>query len=254
MQYSELKKKAIQFAMDHENIEPNPDQIKAEFIPVQPDQDDLEQPPRYKARVILNEFVANIAVRLDGDTGQLVSWNIPERYKAATETIIDREEVMLIASEAVEIPDEAEIEEFSQVQKTDSHITNIIYHHLVNDLEVEGDCIAIQINSKTREIISLARIWNDVVDYENKLSMEDAERIARQEAPAYTRGKNFDIQVMGQSFIPVVVDSSDGNKPVVRYVKVWVIAIVELGIGYQNLTRLDIDALTGDIVRTERSR
>jgi len=251
MRQDELKERAKRIVLDLEKIEIDPDQTIIEASAGNFIEDDAGEPLQYKTQVALRQFFAGITVRLDAETGQLLSWIIPKRYNGAVETTINEERVKQLASEVIEIPDDAEIEEMVQEQEPDSHISNIIWRHVVNGLEVEGDCISVQINSKTQEVISLAKIWNAVVDQEDKISSEDAERIAKQRAPEYVEVDDCEIQVIEQKFIPV--EMNDSARPRIRMAKVWISNIVEPDEYFPRTTELSIDCVTGDIVRVERS-
>ena len=251
MRQDELKERAKGFVLDMEKIELDPDQTVIEASAGNLIEDDAGEPLQYKTQVALREFFAGITVRLDADTGQLLSWIIPKRYEGAAETTINEERVKQLASEVVEIPGDAEIEEMVQEQEPDSHISNIIWRHVVNGLEVEGDFISVQINSKTQEVISLSKIWNAVVDQEDKISREDAEQITRQKAPEYVEVDEYEIQAIQQKFIPLAMDDSARQR--IRMTKVWTSNIIEQDEYFPRTTQLSIDCVTGEIVRVERS-
>lgn len=253
IQQSEMRKRARNFLLDREKIKPEPDRIIVEVDRESLIEDQTGQPQRYQAEVALRQFFADITVRIDAETGELLSWIIPERYKGATETTIDLEQSLRLASELVEIPDDAEIEEMTQETQPDSHITNIIWRHVVNGLEVEGDCIIVQINSKTKEFISMAKVWNTVSDYKDKISSEDAVEIVRKEAPKHVMQENFEITAVEQKFIPVVVDE-DAQQKRARIVKVWSVIIVEPHKRFPRITTLSVDCMTGAVVRVEYSK
>ena len=251
MEHGELKNRARQFVLSREEIE------AGERIDVQCAHEDLTedsrgQPLRYKTRIAVRRPVAEIAVTLNSENGDLLSWIVPQRYKGGTEPAIDLEQAKQIAAEVVEIPDDAEIEEIFQAEQADSHISNIIWRHVVNGLEVEEDSIVVQINSKTREVISLAKIWNDVVDYEDRISAQEAEDIGKKEATKYVTGDEFDIGVADQKFIPVVDES--GPQPRARIVKVWVVGITEPGGAFPKSTIFCVDCLNGDVVRVSHPK
>jgi len=252
MRQDELKERARKFILDLKKMELEPDQTIIESSPGELIEDGAGEPLQYQTEVAIRRFFADITVRLDAETGQLLSWIIPERYRGADETTISEEQLKQMASEAIEIPVDAEIEELVQEQEPDSHISNILWSHFVNGLEVEGDFISVQINSKTKAVISLAKLWNAVKDHECKISREDAEQIARRRAPEYVETSEYEITVNEQKFIPVVVDES-APRPQARMVKVWMSNIFEPDEHFPRITKLSIDCLTGDIVRVERS-
>ncbi|MFX0198088.1 MAG: YcdB/YcdC domain-containing protein [Candidatus Hodarchaeota archaeon] len=253
MQQDELMNLAERFILNREKIETKPNQITSECDQGYFIRDSDGQPQRYRTKVKVNQFFTEINVRLDADTGQLVSWLVDGRYEGATETTLDEEQAKQLASEKVEIPDDAEIEEVVQVQEPDSHITSIIWGHVVNGLEVENDCIAVQINSKTQEIISLSKIWHSVTDHVDKISIKNAEEIATREAPQHIAGENFDIQLIEQKFIPVIFKESD-NKLTTRIVKVWMVTIKDPAFRFRKIFTLSINCITGEIVRVEHNR
>ena len=251
MRQDELKERAKRFVLDMKKIKLDPDQTIIETSAGSLIEDDSGEAVQYKTQVALREFFAGITVRLDADTGQLLSWLIPKRYERADETTINEERVKQLASEVVEIPGDAEIEEIIQEQEPDSHISNVIWRHVVNGLEVEGDFISVQINSKTQEVVSMTRIWNAVVDQECKISRRDAEQITAQRAPEYVEVDEYEIQVIEQKFIPVEMD--DSARPRVRMAKVWISNIIEYDEYFPKTIELSIDCVNGEIVRVERS-
>ena len=253
MQLRELKEQSKQFALNRTKVEANGERIVVGCEEGRVIEDRYGQPQQYVTQASVRRLLAEVKVTLDADTGQLLSWAIPERYNGATETTIDLEQAKKLASELVEIPDDAEIDEAFQETQTDSHITNIIWRHVVNDLEVEDDSIVVQINSKTHEVISLTKIWNTVTDYECRISAEDAEDIAKREAPGYVSGEEFEVGVSEQKFIPVAVDRPDGGSGS-RIVKVWVANIMEPAERFPKNVELSIDCMTGDVVRVSHSK
>lgn len=252
MRQNELKERAEEFVLDREKIEPVPEQIRVESSPGRLTEDKPGEPQLYQTQVAVRRAFAGITVRLDAETGELLSWIIPERYKGASETVISEEQAKMLAAELVEISDEAEIEEMVQEREQDSHITNILWRHVVNGIEVEGDSISVQINSRTQEVISISKIWNDVVDHEDEISREDAERIIRQRSAEYVEVEEFEVEVIEQRFIPVVIRRSDAG-PDVRMAKVWVSNIIEPDEYFPRSTELAVDCISGDIVRVEES-
>jgi len=111
----------------------------------------------------------------------------------------------------------------------------------------------VQINSKTQQFIAMTRIWNDVRDREDKISAGDAESIARREAPNYAEAEEYDILVLDQRFIPVVIDES-AAQPRAEIVKVWLVNITEPDPDFPRTTTLSIDCVTGKIVRVGYSK
>jgi len=253
MQQKELRERARKLARGLGKVEAESDRISIECAPGQFVEGGAEQPQRYRTQVMVRRFLAEITVRLDADTRQLTNWLIPTRYKGATETTITAEQAKQLALQVIELPDEAEMEELFQVSKPDSHITNIAWRHVVNGIEVEGDFITVQINSKTQQFIAMTRIWNDVRDREDKISAGDAESIARREAPNYAEAEEYDILVLDQRFIPVVIDES-AAQPRAEIVKVWLVNITEPDPDFPRTTTLSIDCVTGKIVRVGYSK
>jgi uncharacterized membrane protein YkoI len=210
------------------------------------------QPKKYRCRVILRKFHAEISVRLNADTGELFGWRIPDRYQGASETVIDKEQALDICLQVVKIPPESVLESFSQEKMPDSHITSLIYGHRVNRLEVEGDGIAVQINSKTGKVISVSRNWNEVYDYLDKVDMHEAEEIAKREAPRYAAGKKFETQILGRKFIPFLDESL--AEPKLRFPKVWEAVIFEDLDGLARQTTLYIDVQTGKVIKADTAK
>ena len=253
MQQTELRKQAKQFALDRAKTQAETGRVVVECEQGHFTESDDGSPQRYQTRVAVRRRFAEIKLTLEAETGQLLIWIVPERYIGATETTIDLEQAKQLASEAVEIPDDAEIAEILQGNQPDSYITTLTWRHTVNGLEVENDSVTVQINSKTREIICLAKIWNDVMDRDVRISEKDAEEIARQEAPEYAETDDFNIDILEQKFIPIVIDNDTAQRRI-RIAKVWVATITRPGIVLPKVTALSIDCVTGEIVRVQHSK
>jgi len=197
--------------------------------------------------------LSDFNIRLDAEKGQVLNWCFTEYYNNATESILNKEEALKITSEFIHVPADAVMEEFFQETEENSHITNITWRHLVNGLEVESDSICVQINSKTKQVISLTKIWNDVPEQIDRININDALRIAEEEAPRYTKKAEYDIDVLEQKYIPIVLKNSD-DKPFMKIVKVWQVNIREPAPQFPPTTTLSIDCEKGEIVRVEYSK
>jgi uncharacterized membrane protein YkoI len=252
MTESELKKKAREYVLESKGIRLEPDKVMAETVSGEMTSDPTGK-KIYRAKVIVRKHFVDMSVRLDADSGLLYGWLIPDRYDGATETILGKEEAMQIAIRAVPIPNDAKVEEFSQEKSTNSHITNISWQHIRDEREVEGDFVAVQINSRTGQIISLNRVWNQVDDFYERITSDDAVRVAREKAPDHGHGNDFDIELAGQKYIPVIVDETSSKKEA-RHIKVWVVNIVDREGKFPRMTTLNIDCRDGTIKRVEHSK
>jgi hypothetical protein len=252
MERNELRKIAEDTVVKKEQVSVKPGELTVECDQGKFTYDKDGNPQKFITQTAVRRFHADITVRLDADTGKLISWLIPARYDGAIRTMITEDEAMQIAGSIIEIPKDAELEEMTQEKEPDSHITNIFWRHVIKDVEVEGDSIALQINSTTKQVISLTRIWNIFKDYDCRISGKDAESIAQRKAPEYVEMNQYEIETVEQRYIPIVDGSGDERK--VRFVKVWRINIIEELGRFPRITTLNIDCLTGDVVRIEHSK
>ncbi|UCF85620.1 MAG: hypothetical protein JSV50_08315 [Desulfobacteraceae bacterium] len=249
-QLRELAKKHFQ---EKTNLAPETGQVTIEWENEQLIQADESRSGKYSIRIIGRKVFEEITVRLDAENGSLLSWSVNSRYQSATATSIDRSSALKIVSEFTTIPHDAVLEEFSQERAPDSHITNIFWSHMVNNLEVEGDAIAVQINSMTGKVISITKIWNTVEETEDKISMDDARKIALGAAPKYVKEQSYEATVVGQKYIPVV-ENEQALNPKYKLAKVWTAYIIEDIRPFSRITELSINCSDGRVVRVEYSK
>lgn len=207
----------------------------------------------YIATFDVKKKTGEINLRIDPESGELLSFIIPENYKDAAHTLITKNEALQITAGIIEIPADAEMNTFFQEKETDSHITNITYRHIVNGIEIENDGIGIQINSKTKKIISFSKNWNAVVEIADVLSFYELMVIAQNRAGDYTSSDDFDIEPIEKRYIPII-DVTQNKRKTVKYVKVQQILISEKNQELPKTIILSIDCVTGNIVRVEYSR
>ncbi|MBD3320048.1 MAG: hypothetical protein GF350_03030 [Chitinivibrionales bacterium] len=203
-------------------------------------------------QVAVLEQYTDMNVRLDSTTGELVGWDIPAHEQGADSTLVDETQVRELAGGAVEIPRDAQLLEVTFEQEHAAHIATALWRHLVNGVEVEDDCIVVLVNSTTRNVVSVSRIWNDIADHEDTVSEEQAVAIAREKLPEYATGRDAQVIPDGRKFIPVVTAPESG-KPVCRYVKTWTVIIDESDREFTRTVTLSIDTRSGEIVRVQNS-
>ena len=248
-----LEKKAKDYIREkyYYNLKPNEiiiDSVSEKFIKYK-----SGHYSKFIIRLNVNKFLSDFNIRLDSETGEIISWCFPEYYKDASKSILTKEEALKIATEYIEIPADAELEELFQESEENSHITNITWRHLVNKLEVENDSITIQINSNTKKVISITKIWNAVHEKADRIAINDAAKIAKQEAPKYTKKKPYEINILGQKYIPVVSKDPD-KKKYMEIIKVWQVSIREPAKKFPPTTTLSIDCVEGNVVHVEHSK
>lgn len=253
MDKRQLRKLAKKHFQEKTNLAPETGQVTIEWDNEQLIPADESRPRKYGIRIIGRKVSEEITVRLDAENGSLLSWSVNSRYQSATNTLIDRSSALKIVSEFTTIPHDAVLEEFSQEKATDSHITNIFWSHMVNNLEVEGDAIAVQINSMTGKVISITKIWNTVEETEDRISMDDARKIALGVAPKYVKERKYETTVVGQKYIPVA-ENEQASNPKIKLAKVWTANIIEDIRPFLRITTLSIDCVDGRIVRVEYSK
>ncbi len=248
-----LVKKAKDFIRKKYYYDLKPNEIIIDSVSENYTKDKSGNYSKFIIRLNVNKLLSDFNIRLDAETGEILSWCFPEYYKNAVESILTKEEALKIASEYVEIPVDAVLDEFFQESEENSHITNITWRHLVNKLEVENDSITIQINSNTKQVISITKIWNAVHEKADRITINDAAKIAKQEAPKYMKKKLYEIEILGQKYIPVI--SNDSNKkPYMKISKVWQVIIREPARKFPPATILSIDCVEGKVVHVEHSK
>jgi hypothetical protein len=208
---------------------------------------------KFRVRIATQQFLAEVDIRIVAENGELASWQIPQRYKNAAETKLTPDQAIRIVNTVTDLPRDAIVQEISQGQEPDSHITSLIWSHVINGIEVETDGICVQINSATLEIISFAKTWHTIVDYECNISRQSAQEIGQREAPQYMEDKAYEVLVDDLRFIPIEAHDASGKRHV-RFTKVWVVNIREDTLRYHGITQLCVDCRTGQIVRVNRSR
>lgn len=252
MNRTKLRSLAEEIVFEQEKIDPASElkTVECEAFDISVDQTIGQEV--FNGQIAVLEKYADMTVRLDTDTGELVGWNIPLHEKNADSTMIDNLQVQRIVAQAVAIPRDAKILEINYEQEPDAHIATAMWQHMVNDIEVENDCIIALVNSKTRQIISVSKIWNNVNDYDDVITQEQAVEIATKTLPEYGASTEAKVIPVGRKFIPVVHEQ-EGKKPVCRYVKTWTVIIDDSDDDFEHSTTLAIDTLNGKIVREESS-
>jgi hypothetical protein len=113
---------------------------------------------RRRLALALAQRLTSCDVRLDGETGELISWYL-DFLAAPGDESMDRDEAIALATRVAEPPGDTRLDHAEYESMADRTMFRARWSHHHGGLPVEGDYIEVLVNAKARAPFSLTRFY-----------------------------------------------------------------------------------------------